>query len=147
MFTFHKWPTRKATSRPSGRPKGKPVYGPNRQKTVTVIEDLYEKGILSDHEYQAAHWFTRTWHLNLSAIEAPRVKTTQLDPTLVKGKVWSDNLLNKIQQDWQSVDTLLRAQDRFTRQAIDLTLCQNQPCIYVKELRCFLKNLDKVMKA
>lgn len=146
MFKLHKWPNKRVKSYRTGRPKTQSKL-PSAHRILFLTEDLHAKGILSLPELQAAQWFTRAWHRNLSAIGAPRVKTTVLDKSTIRGDVWSEELLAMFEQDWLKARQVLAKQNGWTRQVVDQVLCREEMCKDIRVLKGFLRVLERELSS
>jgi hypothetical protein len=147
MFTLHRWPRkRSAYIVRSGRPRSKVTVPEGPSRIINILEDLVRKGDLSESNYQTALWYQRTWHLYLSVIEAPRVKTTQLDPTALNGHSWSEATTRKIERHWRQAQEILNQQNPNTRGIVYDVMGLDQPCRDVKALKGFLEELDSSMR-
>jgi hypothetical protein len=146
MFTFHKWPKNQSKQTSRGRPKTKEAQHPPRPRVLTILEQLHLNGSISSQEYQTALWYEKTWHLYLTAIKAPQVKTTCIDPTKINSKEKSDGYLKKIESKWLKAQEILKKVDPRIRRNANQVICFNQSCSDIKSFTIFLRELEQGMR-
>jgi hypothetical protein len=146
MFTLHRWPRKRTkTGHLTGRPKAKSYGISSQPHTTSMLDYLYKKGDISESSHRTGLWYLRAWRLYTSAIEAPSLKTTALDPTLFTGHQWTVSRLKRIEQDWDEIQQVLRQLNSHSQSIITSTLIMDQPCENIQALNSFLVQLDRHM--
>ncbi len=142
MFTFHSWPKRK--SRPkskTGRPKNQYKLNQTHPRLDLELDGLYTNGHINEQEYKTALWYQKAYHLYLSVIKAPCVKTTTYDLATIRGDIWPSHYSRQIERNWKSAKKILLSHDPHTQRVVNQVICLNQPCNNVNKLKNFLFTL------
>lgn len=114
-------------------------------RKISILEQLYKSGNLGEKEYQAGLWYQRTWHLYVSVIEAPKVKTSHQYLEDQTSTAWSEEFFCYIENRWNQAQEILRAHGQHTRALLDQVICFDMPCHNVFRLKSALRELDREM--
>lgn len=147
MFTNYSWPKTKNKYIRPGRPIRRPTPQQVTRPSICMTDDLLAKNIINETQHNTAQWLQKTYFSYLNIIEAPRLKTTCLDPADLKGNHLSIIKLNRIHNNWNRIrkviDELPSQKKKTILQFLSVEIYPND----IRTIKCFLEAIDKEFKS